>query len=168
MQTLTTIIQPRYCFKDASIHPQVSMHLPVFSLCWQCRDVKPENIVLEGGKAGGRVYLVDFGGVQAAAMNQEFGSTIIGERREASSCTALPSTQYCSALLHLCSYEHAKTCECSAMVLIVQHTSLGKSQFTSRCLCQHAVHYCNLLQTNALSLPCQQPCTSVAMHQLSL
>lgn len=43
-----------------------------------CRDVKPENIVLEGGKAGGRVYLVDFGGVQAAAMNQDFGSTIIG------------------------------------------------------------------------------------------
>lgn len=44
-----------------------------------CRDVKPENIVLEGGKAGGRVYLVDFGGVQAAALNQDFGSTIIGQ-----------------------------------------------------------------------------------------
>lgn len=42
------------------------------------RDVKPENIVLEGGKAGGRVYLVDFGGVQAAALDQDFGSTIIG------------------------------------------------------------------------------------------
>ena len=28
------------------------------------RDVKPENIVREGGRAGGRVYLVDFGGVQ--------------------------------------------------------------------------------------------------------
>ena len=40
--------------------------------------MKPENIVLEGGKAGGRVYLVDFGGVQAAAMNQDFGSTVIG------------------------------------------------------------------------------------------
>lgn len=42
------------------------------------RDVKPENIVLEGGKAGGRVFLVDFGGVQAAALDQDFGSTIIG------------------------------------------------------------------------------------------
>ncbi len=28
------------------------------------RDVKPENIVIEGGKWGGRVFLVDFGGVQ--------------------------------------------------------------------------------------------------------
>ena len=45
-----------------------------------CRDVKPENIVLEGGKAGGRVFLVDFGGVQAAALDQNFGSTIIGKK----------------------------------------------------------------------------------------
>jgi len=45
-----------------------------------CRDVKPENIVLEGGKAGGRVFLVDFGGVQAAALDQDFGSTIIGKK----------------------------------------------------------------------------------------
>ena len=29
------------------------------------RDVKPENVVLGGGQAGGRVFLVDFGGVQA-------------------------------------------------------------------------------------------------------
>lgn len=45
-----------------------------------CRDVKPENIVLEGAKAGGRVFLVDFGGVQAAAAADSFalGSTIIG------------------------------------------------------------------------------------------
>lgn len=44
------------------------------------RDVKAENIVLEGGKAGGRVYLVDFGGVQAAAAGDalQTGSTIIG------------------------------------------------------------------------------------------
>ncbi len=28
------------------------------------RDVKPENVVLGGGQAGGRVFLVDFGGVQ--------------------------------------------------------------------------------------------------------
>lgn len=27
-------------------------------------DVKPENIVVEGGRTGGRVFLVDFGGVQ--------------------------------------------------------------------------------------------------------
>lgn len=45
-----------------------------------CRDVKAENIVLEGGQAGGRVYLVDFGGVQAAAAGDalQTGSTIIG------------------------------------------------------------------------------------------
>lgn len=44
------------------------------------RDVKAENIVLEGGQAGGRVYLVDFGGVQAAAAGDalQTGSTIIG------------------------------------------------------------------------------------------
>ena len=28
------------------------------------RDVKPENIILEGGKPGGKVFLVDFGGIQ--------------------------------------------------------------------------------------------------------
>lgn len=45
------------------------------------RDIKPSNIVLEGGKAGGRVFLVDFGGVQAAALQAAdgaMGSTIIG------------------------------------------------------------------------------------------
>ncbi|KAF5832434.1 kinase-like domain-containing protein [Dunaliella salina] len=46
------------------------------------RDVKPENIILEGGRWGGRVYLVDFGGVQGAAMSamepSSLGSTIIG------------------------------------------------------------------------------------------
>lgn len=49
------------------------------SLC-ACRDVKAENIVLEGGRAGGRVYLVDFGGVQAAAAGDalQTASTIIG------------------------------------------------------------------------------------------
>jgi serine/threonine protein kinase len=35
------------------------------------RDIKPENAVLEGGKWGGRIYLIDFGGVQ--------GSSGIGE-----------------------------------------------------------------------------------------
>ncbi len=31
---------------------------------WHCRDVKPENIVVEGGQSGGKAYLVDFGSVQ--------------------------------------------------------------------------------------------------------
>lgn len=45
-----------------------------------CRDIKPDNIVIEGGKTGGRVFLVDFGGVQAAAAGESFalGSTVIG------------------------------------------------------------------------------------------
>lgn len=45
-----------------------------------CRDVKAENVVLEGGKVGGRVFLVDFGGVQAAAAGDALatGSTVIG------------------------------------------------------------------------------------------
>ena len=51
-----------------------------------CRDIKPENIVLEGGKAGGQVRLVDFGGVQAAARNAEgaggVGTTVIGKDRD--------------------------------------------------------------------------------------
>ena len=44
------------------------------------RDIKPENIVLEGGQTGGRVFLVDFGGVQAAAASEALGmaSTVIG------------------------------------------------------------------------------------------
>ena len=44
------------------------------------RDVKPENVVLGGGRAGGRVFLVDFGGVQAAAAGElaGLGSTVIG------------------------------------------------------------------------------------------
>ncbi|MEW5312551.1 MAG: hypothetical protein WDW38_004178 [Sanguina aurantia] len=45
------------------------------------RDVKPENIILEGGSWSGRVYLVDFGGVQgiaAAGGSSGMGSTIVG------------------------------------------------------------------------------------------
>jgi len=43
------------------------------------RDVKPSNIVIEGGRTGGRVYLVDFGGVQAVATAGELlGSTVVG------------------------------------------------------------------------------------------
>lgn len=43
------------------------------------RDVKPSNIVVEGGRAGGRVFLVDFGGVQAAAAAGDLpGSTVVG------------------------------------------------------------------------------------------
>ncbi len=55
-------------------------HLLMLPPC-VCRDVKAENIVLEGGQAGGRVYLLDFGGVQAAAAagdGNQSGSTIIG------------------------------------------------------------------------------------------
>lgn len=40
--------------------------------------MKPENIVMEGGDWGGRLYLVDFGGVQAAAAASFQASTIIG------------------------------------------------------------------------------------------
>lgn len=43
-----------------------------------CRDVKPENIVMKGGDWDGRLYLVDFGGVQAAAAASFQASTIIG------------------------------------------------------------------------------------------
>lgn len=45
-----------------------------------CRDVKAENVILEGGRSGGRVFLVDFGGVQAAAASDALsqGSTVIG------------------------------------------------------------------------------------------
>ncbi|KAK9822343.1 hypothetical protein WJX74_010055 [Apatococcus lobatus] len=45
------------------------------------RDIKPQNILLQNGKPGGQVYLVDFGGVQAAAASQgsmPYASTIIG------------------------------------------------------------------------------------------
>ena len=45
-----------------------------------CRDLSPSNIILEGGTSDGRVLLVDFGGVQAAAAAADgpsFGSTTI-------------------------------------------------------------------------------------------
>ncbi|KAL4447567.1 hypothetical protein ABPG75_004786 [Micractinium tetrahymenae] len=46
------------------------------------RDVKPENIVVEGGRSGGKVFLVDFGGVQAAtaaaADGLAGGGTVVG------------------------------------------------------------------------------------------
>ena len=58
-----------------SNHPCLQM-----SEDFSCRDIKPDNIVVEGGKSGGRVFLVDFGGVQAAAAGESFalGSTVIG------------------------------------------------------------------------------------------
>lgn len=50
------------------------------------RDLKPENVILEQGQPGGRVLLVDFGGVQEATAASAdpaggappLGSTIIG------------------------------------------------------------------------------------------
>lgn len=43
------------------------------------RDVKPENIILADGRADGRVFLVDFGGVQAAASGASgIGTTVVG------------------------------------------------------------------------------------------
>jgi eukaryotic-like serine/threonine-protein kinase len=46
------------------------------------RDIKPENVILESGKPGSRVLLVDFGGVQEAvsssAVGSSFGTTIVG------------------------------------------------------------------------------------------
>lgn len=43
------------------------------------RDIKPDNIILNGGNWGGAVYLVDFGGVQGVAADAEvMGSTIVG------------------------------------------------------------------------------------------
>ena len=42
------------------------------------RDVKPENIVIEGGKTGGRVYLVDFGGVQVSGHTTLLGVCVCG------------------------------------------------------------------------------------------
>lgn len=46
------------------------------------RDIKPENVILESGKPGSRVLLVDFGGVQevvsTSATDNAFGTTIVG------------------------------------------------------------------------------------------
>lgn len=68
-----------HSFNDVILHNQIVSH-PFILKLELFRDVKPENIVLEGGKSGGRVFLVDFGGVQAVASTEAFsmGSTIIG------------------------------------------------------------------------------------------
>ena len=44
------------------------------------RDVKPSNIIIEGGTTGGRVFLVDFGAVQGISSTGDGipGSTIVG------------------------------------------------------------------------------------------
>lgn len=43
------------------------------------RDIKPENIVLENGRAGGKVFLIDFGGVQDSVnLDGNLGSTVVG------------------------------------------------------------------------------------------
>ena len=41
------------------------------------RDVKPANVVLEGGSWDGRAYLIDFGGVQGLAADQESSSNTL-------------------------------------------------------------------------------------------
>lgn len=46
------------------------------------RDVKPENIIVEGGKPGGKVFLVDFGGIQQGqqdvADSEVTDGTVVG------------------------------------------------------------------------------------------
>lgn len=43
------------------------------------RDIGPNNIVLGGGTGDGKVFLIDFGGVQEASAGSDFlGSTVIG------------------------------------------------------------------------------------------
>ena len=53
------------------------------------RDVKPDNIVLEGGEWGGRAFLVDFSGVAAAALAASEGDDG-GANSSASSSSPLP------------------------------------------------------------------------------
>lgn len=75
---MVSLLQGHSLYESKKCTPHLLRLVSRAQIACCCRDVKPENIVLEGGKAGGRVYLVDFGGVQAAAMNQDFGSTVIG------------------------------------------------------------------------------------------
>ena len=42
------------------------------------RDVKPENVILEGGGTGGRLFLVDFGGVQVRPPHSDMGFSVEG------------------------------------------------------------------------------------------
>lgn len=54
------------------------------------RDIKPGNVVLAGGAWGGRVFLVDFGGVQGVSSGQGVGPAAAqrqGHRRPC--CSAL-------------------------------------------------------------------------------
>lgn len=53
-------------------HVHAAMSAPAHAM-------QPENIVIEGGAWGGRVFLVDFGGVQGVAADvTSLGSTVIG------------------------------------------------------------------------------------------
>jgi len=56
------------------------------------RDVKPENIVLEGGKWGGKAFLVDFSGVAAAALAESESGGGGGGASSSSSSLPIPSS----------------------------------------------------------------------------
>lgn len=55
-------------------------HFPVVRVSWPssepqliqwagcCRDIKPENVLLQGGQSDGKVFLVDLGGVQVSII----------------------------------------------------------------------------------------------------
>jgi serine/threonine protein kinase len=64
-------------------------HYGLSSSACQCRDVKPENIVLEDSRSGGRVYLVDFGGVQVHILYSVLLRCIISEETQTAHPTAM-------------------------------------------------------------------------------
>ena len=101
-----------------------------------CRDVKPENIVLEGGKTGGRVFLVDFGGVQAAALDQDFGSTIIGKKLVLQA--GLPPMLACFSH-HLCPCE-----PCSSSKSSFEHRNPPIMLQPAAAPQEHTVAFCSL------------------------
>lgn len=53
-------LSPQHCCRSCGVQPPDL----VSAVQVTHRDVKPENIILQGGKPGGKVFLVDFGGIQ--------------------------------------------------------------------------------------------------------